>query len=137
MRNLQEQVKKAFCYQKLSWPFTVWINCSSDLKKKFLITRTFFLKQVRTILVTKYHFQVSVLVNKEVKTNLINSKLCILIVNLSWHFRNMNLNKKTQFRKQSYFLPVFYLIMWIMKDLKKFEKNSYFPKKVSKITLAT
>ena len=32
MRNLQEQVKKAFCYQKLFWPFTVWINCSSDLK---------------------------------------------------------------------------------------------------------
>ena len=26
MRNLQEQVKKMF------WPFTVWINCSSDLK---------------------------------------------------------------------------------------------------------
>ena len=33
MRSLQEQVKKAFCYQKLFWPFTVWINCSSDLKK--------------------------------------------------------------------------------------------------------
>ena len=32
MRNLQEQVKKAFFYQKLFWPFTVWINCSSDLK---------------------------------------------------------------------------------------------------------
>ena len=32
MRNFQEQVKKAFCYQKLFWPFTVWINCSSDLK---------------------------------------------------------------------------------------------------------
>ena len=32
MRNLQEQVKKAFCYQKLFLPFTVWINCSSDLK---------------------------------------------------------------------------------------------------------
>ena len=32
MRNLQEQVKKTFCYQKLFWPFTVWINCSSDLK---------------------------------------------------------------------------------------------------------
>ena len=30
--NLQEQVKKSFCYQKLFWPFTVWINCSSDLK---------------------------------------------------------------------------------------------------------
>ena len=32
LRNLQEQVKKPFCYQKLFWPFTVWINCSSDLK---------------------------------------------------------------------------------------------------------
>ena len=26
MRNLQEQVKKAFFYQKLFWTFTVWIN---------------------------------------------------------------------------------------------------------------
>ena len=33
LRNLQEQVKKAFCYQRLFWPFTVWTNCSSDLKK--------------------------------------------------------------------------------------------------------
>ena len=32
MRNLKEQVKKAFCYQKLFWTFTVWINCSNDLK---------------------------------------------------------------------------------------------------------
>ena len=32
LRNLQEQVKKAFCYQKLFWPFTVRRNCSSDLK---------------------------------------------------------------------------------------------------------
>ena len=32
MRNLQEQVKKAFCYQKLFWPFTAWMNCSIDLK---------------------------------------------------------------------------------------------------------
>ena len=32
VRNLKEQVKKAFCYQKLFWPFTVWINCPSDLK---------------------------------------------------------------------------------------------------------
>ena len=31
-RNLQEQVIKAFCYQKLFSPFTVWINCPSDLK---------------------------------------------------------------------------------------------------------
>ena len=33
MRNLQKQVKKAFCYQKLFWFFTVGINCSIDLKK--------------------------------------------------------------------------------------------------------
>ena len=32
VRNLQEQVKKAFCYQKFFWLFTVSINCSSDLK---------------------------------------------------------------------------------------------------------
>ena len=25
MKNLQEQFKKAFCYQKLYWTFTVWI----------------------------------------------------------------------------------------------------------------
>ena len=30
MRNLQEQVKKAFCYHKLFWPFTFWINWYSD-----------------------------------------------------------------------------------------------------------
>ena len=32
MRNLQEQVKKTSCNQKLFWPFTVRTNCSSDLK---------------------------------------------------------------------------------------------------------
>ena len=32
IKNLQEQVKKAFCYWKLFWPFSVWINCSSHLK---------------------------------------------------------------------------------------------------------
>ena len=33
MRNLQdEQVKKAFCFQKLFWPFTIRINCLSALK---------------------------------------------------------------------------------------------------------
>ena len=32
LMNLQELVKKAFCYQKLFWPFTVWISCSSHLK---------------------------------------------------------------------------------------------------------
>ena len=38
-RNLQEQVKKVFCYIKLFWPFTVWINCFIDLKT-FLENRT-------------------------------------------------------------------------------------------------
>ena len=33
LRHLQEQVKKSFCDQKLFWPFTVWINWSSDPKK--------------------------------------------------------------------------------------------------------
>ena len=32
LRNLQEQVKKALCYQTLLLPFTVWVNCSSDIK---------------------------------------------------------------------------------------------------------
>ena len=32
LRNKQEQVKKAFCYQQLFWSFIVWINCSRDLK---------------------------------------------------------------------------------------------------------
>ena len=32
MRNLQEQVKKAFCYQKFFWTFILRTNCSSDLK---------------------------------------------------------------------------------------------------------
>ena len=46
-------VKKAFCCQNLCWPFTVWINCSTDHKKIanswpriskfFSITRTIFL----------------------------------------------------------------------------------------------
>ena len=29
LRNLQEQVKKVFCYQKLFWPFIFWIHFSS------------------------------------------------------------------------------------------------------------
>ena len=32
LQGLQEQVEKTFCYQKLFWPFTIWINFSSDLK---------------------------------------------------------------------------------------------------------
>ena len=39
MKNLQEQVKKAFFYK--IGPFE-YINCSTDLKKKFLIPRTIF-----------------------------------------------------------------------------------------------
>ena len=35
MRNLQEQVKKAICYQKLFWHFTVRTNFSSDDLKIF------------------------------------------------------------------------------------------------------
>ena len=46
MRNLQEQVKKAFSYQKLFWPFTVWINCrpsASNFKSFSQSLEQFFL----------------------------------------------------------------------------------------------
>ena len=44
IRNLQEQVKKAFCdfgLKKLIWIFTVWINCSSDLAFSFKFQKKF------------------------------------------------------------------------------------------------
>ena len=63
------EVRKTFCYQKLVWPFTAWINCSSDLNKFceflafsleflkfFLMTRKYFLTKEKIILVTKYHY---------------------------------------------------------------------------------
>ena len=68
LRNLHEQVKKSFCYQKLFWLFTVWLNCSSDLKncansqpsasnfKSFSWSLEQFSQKVRTISVTKYYF---------------------------------------------------------------------------------
>ena len=51
--------EKAFCYQKLFWPFTVLINCSSDWEKclkfeaeggefaKFLISQEQLIQTVR------------------------------------------------------------------------------------------
>ena len=57
MRNLQEQVKKTFSYQKLFWPLTVLINCSSDFKSFSRSLEHFFSQSVKIILVTKYHFQ--------------------------------------------------------------------------------
>ena len=49
LRNLQEQVKKVFGYQKLFWPFTAWINCWSQKFWKFLAFsfefQKFFLNQ--------------------------------------------------------------------------------------------
>ena len=35
MRNLQEQVKEALCYQKLFWTSAVVTNCSSDREQTF------------------------------------------------------------------------------------------------------
>ena len=32
MTNLQEQIENAFSNHELFRPFTVWINCSSDLE---------------------------------------------------------------------------------------------------------
>ena len=42
MRNVQEYVKKAFCYQKLFWPSTVWKNCSSVLKFWLFLKKVLF-----------------------------------------------------------------------------------------------
>ena len=54
MRNLQEQVEKSFFYQKLFWPFKVWLNCSSDLKFfKFL---AFSLKFQKFFSITNFFF---------------------------------------------------------------------------------
>ena len=55
MRNLQEHVKKAFCYQIFFWPFTVWINChfanswpsASNLKSFSRSLQQFFLTVVQ------------------------------------------------------------------------------------------
>ena len=61
LRNLQEQVKKAFCYQKLFGPFTIVIEKN---------------QQVRTILVTKYHgFTKYVLIDKFICISLLKSRL--------------------------------------------------------------
>ena len=69
IRNLRNKLKKPFCYQKLFRPFTVCLNCSSDLKnfanswpsiskfKSFCRPLEHFFSQwVRIILVEKYHF---------------------------------------------------------------------------------
>ena len=60
LRNLQEHVKKAFGYQKLFWPFTVWINCSSDFKSfenfqpSYSVFKSFSHSGSEQFLVTKY-----------------------------------------------------------------------------------
>ena len=59
--NLKEQVKKAFCYQKLFWPFSVWINCSTDLKNfansprisKVLQCRKKYIEKIREIITSQ------------------------------------------------------------------------------------
>ena len=52
MRHLQEQVKKAFCYQKLFWPFPQKIFKFSafilEFQKFFLITKTIFFSHYRS-----------------------------------------------------------------------------------------
>ena len=55
MRNLQEQVRKAFCYQKLFWPFTAWIT-ASNFKSFSRSLEQFFLTAGQNNFVTKYQF---------------------------------------------------------------------------------
>ena len=61
MRNLQEQVKKAFCCQRLFWPFTVWINCSriffsQSRSEQFWLQKTILLRSLIIILWTNFSF---------------------------------------------------------------------------------
>ena len=57
LRNLQEQVKKAFCYQNFS-DLSVFKDHKKfkNSQKFFSIKKQFFPQLARTILVTKYHF---------------------------------------------------------------------------------
>ena len=82
LRNLQEQVKKALCYQKLFWSFTVWINCSSDNK---IVANSWpsasnFKSFSRIILVTKYHFWgifgSSYITNHKCTANILSNFIC-------------------------------------------------------------
>ena len=95
LRNLQEQFKKIFCYQKLFWPFTVWINCSSDLKmfaislkfqKFFSITRTIFSRSRSE----QFWWR--------------NTKIVKLFIFLGKHFffLNWNVRLKTNFTKEDW-----------------------------------
>ena len=76
LRKVHEQVKKAFYSWKFFWPFTVWTNCSSDLKifansppsalnfkKCSRSLEHFFLTVHRTILVSKYYCQIATVLN--------------------------------------------------------------------------
>ena len=49
LRNLQEQVQKAFSHQTLFRPFTVWVNYSSDRENFSNFLRQFFLTVDQTI----------------------------------------------------------------------------------------
>ena len=54
--NLQEQLKKPFCYQNWFWPFNVWKNYSSDLKHFSRSLEQFFLTAVQNNFVNKITF---------------------------------------------------------------------------------
>ena len=95
LRNPQEQVIKAFCYQKLFWPFTVPTNCSSHLKNIFSITRTIsYHSWSGQILLTKYHFSLKVRIILETKYHyssngcLSGGPPCFIqsFLAKSWHF---------------------------------------------------
>ena len=97
MRNLQEQVKKAFCYQNLFWPITVWINCSNDLKtfansrplasnfKSFSQSLEQFFLTVGQILVTKY--QIIFFTPLWIIVDLLPKASVSIFHGAVWHFR--------------------------------------------------
>ena len=54
--NLQEQVKKSILFQKLYWPLTVQMNCSSDLKNFIYLFLAFSLKFQKVFSIARAFF---------------------------------------------------------------------------------
>ena len=106
--------KEAFCYQKLFWPFTVWINCSTDLNifansrlpasnfKSFSRSlEQFFLTVGQNNFGKKYHFQY---------LSLFPSKTRLKRISVYRAMRNVNLKfKSVTHERSSKFTTIFSL----------------------------
>ena len=134
LRNLQEQVVKAFCYQKLFWPFTVWMNCSSDRNCfcKFSAFSLEFQKFSRsleqffpTVGQNNFGNKIPFLFlnnsnwEKNRGENWENRMICFLVNELWWNYENLFLPLITAlFLKQMvkvHFWSVVKFLLWLIK----------------------